>query len=201
MRRQLSHFAAIVNGAKRGEAAIYKRGDRTLLKLVFHATRKPVGELTGTILVRTDPAAFWVCELQGRQPWIVNADHARRWVAEHTVYRQRMSEDLKYEKRWPVEMRRNMLRSLEDRCRKMNDRLATWCQEASKMLAEFARRQKAATVIYDDRNQAYLPKFPWFRLLEMVKNKLDERGIRLVCESERDESPDVQVEPCCAAAT
>lgn len=183
MRRQLAGFAAIVNGARVGEAAVYRRGDRTMLKLVCHLPRKPAGELTGTLCVRTDPNAFWVSEQDGRQPWIVNADHVRRWIASHTAYRQRMSEDLKFEKRWPAEVRRHMLQSLDDRCRKQNDRLTTWCHEASKMLAEFARRQKVAEVIYDDANKDYLPMFPWFKLREMVRNKLDERGIILLAAS------------------
>lgn len=180
MRRQETLFRLLANGeAKRGEAAIYRKGKHALLKLVGHFPRKEQRGLAGTLCVRTDPNAFWVSEQDGRAPWILNADHVRRWVATHRCYLQRLSEDTKHEKRWPQEMRDHINRARELRCRKHNDRIGTWCHEATKMLAEFALRQKAAEVLYDDSIQSYVESFPWARLKELLKNKLDERGIVL----------------------
>lgn len=180
MRRQVALFRLLADGtAKRGEAALYKKGKHTLLKLVGHFPRPKDEGLTGTLCVRTDPHAFWVSEQDGRAPWVVNADHVRRWAAAHHAYLQRVAEDTKHEKRWPAGMRRHINRSRALRCRKHNDRLATWCHEAAKMLAQFALRQKAAEVLYDDQDLGYLASFPWARLRENLKNKLDERGIVL----------------------
>lgn len=189
MRRQLSYFRQLVDGAKRGEMSIHRRGKHVLAKLIgwfpLPAQQKANDR---TLLVKTDPNALWVAEMEGTHPRVWNQDHMRHLVERHRIWRQRMSEDLKREKRVPQKMKAHMLHALEDRCRKMNDRLDTFCHEMTKQLAEFAVRQKVDTVLYDDQEKTWLQQFPWHNLREKLTWKLQERGIRFVCKSEVETS-------------
>ena len=209
MGRQLAALRQIVSGeATQGELALYRvrtgpaghgngvseSGDggpravyRVMCKMVAWLPRKPPGERTHTLLLRTDPYALWVAELEGRQPWILNADVCRKWVAEHLTYLQRIAEDTKFEKRWPAEKRAAINAAREVRCQKNHNRVTSYIQLASKLLAEYAARNKVATVIYDDERREYLPKFSWHRLKELLRYKLDERGIKLIAKDEPDE--------------
>lgn len=186
--RQLAGFRQILAGAKKGELAIFRRGreGHVMLKMVAHFP-KPEAKSGHTLLVRTDPEHFWVCEREGRAAWIVNADHVKRWIAAHKDFLQRLSEDTKYEKRWPARMRENMNKARELRCRKHHDRIDTWCHQATAMLVEFCRRQGAAEVIYDDECQEYLPSFPWHNLKTKLGYKLEAAGITLTAAASKED--------------
>lgn len=179
MGRQLAGFAQIVGGAKRGELALYRKGTHAMAKLVAHLpARQPEGS-TKTLLVRTDPNALWVAEIDGTRDRVWNQDHMRELIETHRVWLQRVSEDTKREKRVPRKMRRHIDQKRVDRCRKYNDRISTFCHEMSRQLVEFAARQKVATIIYDDEQKGYLGagRFAWARLREMVRYKALERSI------------------------
>lgn len=190
--RQLAQYKQLASGgAKRCEAALYFRGASAntgrrkghgaqgaftvLLKLVgrFPAAEKAGGR---TMLVRTDPAALWVCELDGRRPWILNGDHVRRRVAAHAAFRQRMGEDLKHERRWPKAKRVQMKEALAKRCAKQNARLDSFVKEAAAMAGNFARRQGVGLVVYDDAGRDYLPDFPWAKLRDRLAENLSAFG-------------------------
>lgn len=175
MRRQLRQLRLIHEGkAKQGELSLYVKGNHPMLKAVgtFEVQDQPDAE--HTMLVRTDPQAFWVGELdfsERKEPWILNADFLRRKVAEHKVFLQRMSEDTKREKRWPASVREEMNRARAKRCRKQEARVSSWIHQATAMLVNFARRRKVKILIYDDKNQEYLDSFPWSRLKVTLAGK------------------------------
>lgn len=187
-RRQLATFRKIESGEfNGGEVAIYRRRkfqgskshSKVFVKLV--ATMPVHRQRSGrTIFLHTDPAAFWVAEINERQPWIVNADHIQRWKMRHAVYLQRISEDTKFEKRWPAKMRRKINASRNRRCDKMNARFDTWSHEVSKMFVRFAERQGVDLVTYDDTIKSYLPSFDWFVLKTRLRDKLHQAGIAFV---------------------
>jgi len=193
MRRQLARFRQLLT-AKRGEMALYKRGRHTLAKLIGHfPLQAPQHGEERVMLVHTDPTALWVVELPQGQPRIWNQEHIRALVERHRIWRQRLSEDMKAEKRMPRPNKKHMLQALEDRCRKQNDRLETFCHEMSKQLAGLAARQAVSQVLYDDRNKSWLPLFPWARLRTLLQYKLAERGIALVAppaDSENETQPE-----------
>ena len=199
--RDTAHFRKLFAGeAQRCEAALYfigssgnthrrkaemreagggrRRPFTVVLKLVG---RFPVEMRAGDkmMLIRTDPSALWVAEVDGRAAWIVNADHVVRRQAAHEAFRQRMAEDLKYERRWPKRKRVQMKEALEKRCEKNNRRLDSFIKETSAMAAGFALRQKVCHVAYDDAGTNYLPGFPWAALRLQLANKLAEHGIAL----------------------
>jgi len=167
---------------------------RTLCRIVVwlpRAERKGGNKL----LLRTDANAFWTAEHEGRfsRPWILNADHVRQpntdqlraWMADHDVWRQRMSEDLKHEKRWPRAVRQVMNDRLERRCGKVHRQVETWCHQAVALVANYARRQGVDTVLYDDSERSYLPHFPWARLSSMLRSKLELFGVAMEGGSDR----------------
>jgi hypothetical protein len=118
-------------------------------------------------------------DVDGRKPPPIPIDLAPSWEARHRRHLEGMSDDLKYEKRWPAEVRRQAGERQDLWIKKHRDRINSFCHEASAMLANFAQRQNVATVVYDDANRAFVERFPWFQLEQMLRYKLDERGIAL----------------------
>ncbi|MGE4198626.1 MAG: hypothetical protein AB7G11_16065 [Phycisphaerales bacterium] len=204
-----------------GEIALYRRKKgagkeshhQVFVKLVAklpvikRATNK-------TLFLHTDPGAFWVAEQDDRQPWILNADQVARWRArykkkagetkagvtpetirrrkqEHEVYLQRIGEDTKFEKRWPKRMRRHINQSRQARCDKYNAKIDTWNHEATAMFAEFASRQGADLVVYDDVNRSYLPRYAWADLKTKLIHKLHKLGIAVRYVKDGDEDDEV----------
>lgn len=184
-RRQLAGFRQIMDGVKRCEAAVFRKGreKHVMVKLVAHLPKRE-SEHVALIIVKTDPQAFLVAECDGR-PWILNGDHVRRWVNAHRVFLQRIGEDTKHEKRWPAKMRRNINEARQLRCQKHHDRIDTWLHQATAMLVNWCTRQRAANVVYDDDCRDFLPSFPWHDLKTKLAYKLEAAGITLTTAAER----------------
>lgn len=102
---------------------------------------------------------------------------ARSTRQTHERYLDRMAHDTKYEKRWPKRRRRKLLAGQDRRVRKFRDRMDSFTHLASKMLAEFARRNQITEVVYDDSDKAFSQRFPYAELRTRLAYKLDERGI------------------------
>lgn len=178
--RQLAMFRQLHDGeATRGEAALYRdRKGNLLVKLVGKFPRGGTADRTHVCFLHTDPNALLVAEVDGRSPWVLNADHLRRWQAVHRVYRQRTSEDLKREKRTDRRQRANLNKSRAGRCGKHNARLDTALHQLSAQVARFCDRQGVSTVAYDDGIKSYIPDgFPWHKLKERLRYKLEGVGV------------------------
>jgi len=205
--RQAKDLERILSGeADQAEAQLYCKGDpfkggAVMVKLVAHFRRERKDPGEKTLLVRTDPAAFLVaevCEPATRtgevptkvlgDPWILNADNVRRKVAEHDAFRQRMSEDLKHEKRWPGQTRERMNGHLDVRCRKVRDYLDNHAHTVSRMLANYALRRRCGTVVWDDKERGYLPHYPWSQFKLKLAYKLKEEGVTLITTTRSEEA-------------
>jgi hypothetical protein len=108
--------------------------------------------------------------------WSYNADHLRRWVAEHRKQLDRWSEDAKYEQR-PVP--RFAARRAEA-AHKFRDRMNGATHKIAAELAGYAARHRFAEVHYDDTERGYCEAFPWYRLRALIAEKLTARGIEFV---------------------
>jgi hypothetical protein len=154
---------------------------RIMAKLIVEApVQSPRGERVLTLC--TDPAALWVAELDGRQAWVLNADHVKRacdWQELHRVRRQRWAQDCKAERRGDPRRRKQFQGSRERACSKHERRMKSWCQEAASSLARFAQRQRVGLVAYLDVDQSFLPGFPWSQLKSCLANALAGYGIAL----------------------
>lgn len=213
-RYQRARFAAVAAGAvKRCEAAIYARrvkGNdrrgcvtlrhrdafgqrvdlRVMLKLVAWFPRQAAREMAGVLRVTTGNDALLVAEQDGQPDWRLNADHIRQRVIGHAAYLRRAADDTKYEKRWPAKQREFLNRARDERCRKHADRIGTFIDEATKIVAGLAERRRVAAVEYDDSERGFLPSFPYHRLKEGLRRKLDDRRIEFTSVSASGEMVD-----------
>lgn len=178
--RQLALFRKLVSGEfKRCEMSLYRTGCRekhTMVKLVARLPR-PEAKVGHTVIVRTGPEHFWISEAEGRQPWIVNADHVRRWVETHRHFLQRIREDAKRDKHLSSAARRNIDKARSLRCEKNDNRIDSFCHMATAQLVEWAQSTGAGEVVYDDVYEGYVSRFPWHKLRGYLAYKLEAAGI------------------------
>lgn len=194
--RQLALFRQIVEGSlPRKQLVIFPRpasnschrkrlgGDRVMVKMVACLPR-PERRDGRTLVLLTDPAAFWVAELDGRQAWVLNNDHYKSLVfhQQHLTRVQRLGQDRKAERRLGGHTDYIQDR-LELACRKHANRMSSWLHESAAHLAGFASRQGVGEVLHLDREKGFLPSFPWHRLHGLLADKLAALGIAFYSES------------------
>lgn len=198
-RRQLAMLKQIHAGtAAKGEAAVYKnsKGD-LLVKIVgkFPRVERSKDNRVHACAMHTDPAALLVAEIDGRQPWILNCDHFRRWQAQHRDFLQRTHEDLKREKRMDRRQREQLNKVREERCRKHNDKLKTAIHSVSKQVVRFMERNQVATLAYDDANKEFIPDgFPWHMLKEQLRYKLTGMGVEFITTNDIERNKTKEIE-------
>jgi hypothetical protein len=194
--RQRNEFTNLVTGAAiRGELAILRQrvgGNenrngtvdrdsgaqraqfRVMLKMVGWFPRRRPAPSAGTLLVRTGRDAFLVAvDAAGERIWRLNADHIRRWTAEHRRRLQRWSEDHKLEER----PRASFQSRREAAVLLFRRRIESFQKEAAAQLAGFARRRQTATVLFDDSDRDFFEQFDWSGFRQRLETKLDEFGV------------------------
>lgn len=186
--RQMGHFRDLIRRFEAGERAkevVLRekkcRGGDVMVKMVAELTAlEKTGSQTLTLI--STPESFWVAELDGRQAWVLNADHVRRTAARHAEHLRaldRLRQDGKAEARLASSRAWQQQTRLDILCEKDRNRLASFIHEASCQLADFARRQRIGEVVYDDHCREFSPKFPWRQLRDRLKAQLTYRGIVL----------------------
>ena len=194
--RHLTQFGLLVAGsAKRGELSLFRNHDgEVICKIVAWLPRLTSKEaLVGTLSVRSSAEALLVVVDANNQPlWTYNADHVRRWSAEHSRLILRLAQDQKAEMRPEVPFAARRQAAVT----KYRNRMSSATHEITASLASFAARRKCAVVRYDDSEHRFCPQFPWLQLREKLKYKLAELGIALEHEMGAPESrPLVTEEP------
>lgn len=204
-RRQLAAFARMVDGsAKCGAMAIYRQrsgnqsggsergenghvGYRIMVKLVARLPKREASARHGTLYARTDSESL-IIALNSKEErlWVWNADHVRRWVAEHTRQLQRWGDDQKAENRPPDYQDRRTLAAMRYR-----RRIDTAVKQCAKYLVGYAVRRRFSELRYDDSDQRYVARFPWHALRARLQTLCDEHGITLTLASgeAREKSP------------
>jgi len=198
----LHDFTLLVNGqAEQCEAAIGRRlvtesdswngvqerdaggGARRHYRIMFNLAawlpRKAAGkkQKARELSLKTGPDYFWRAELDGGKPWLLHADHVRRWVLRHSIRLQHWSEDQKFEHRRTARARRPLNEHRAVAAKKQNDRLDTWCHTAAALFTQWCVRQHVSRVQYDETGGYFLQKFPWHRLKTLLQEKLNVAGI------------------------
>lgn len=181
----------------RGPGGHQRQPSRLMVRFICTSAR-PERRAENTLLVRTCSTAFLVTEMDGWQEgayrkWTSNADHmhrVRHLIERYTRWRERLSLDRSRERRVSPQQKRQMNDALERRQRKQEDRITSViCQEVAS-LAGYCERQRVARVIYDDREKGYFPSFPWARLKDRLKLKLQSMGLQFASHDDDPEEGD-----------
>lgn len=164
---------------------------RIMAKLVMYLPRPPARERSGTLHVRTGAEAIVTALDEEREKlWTYNAEHARTWLWRHRQRLDALSEDAKAEFRRPKRRRRALDLDREKLVAKQHHRMDTLLHQISAALVGFARRRGYASVAYDDSDHSWHQEFPWYRLRELVRQKLSAEGIELASGEMATETPD-----------
>ena len=62
--------------------------------------------------------------------------------------------------------------------RKYRNRMESATHEIAAQLAGYAKRRHFSNVCYNDAEHAFCEGFPWFRLRQLIEEKLNAHGIR-----------------------
>lgn len=199
-RRQLVSFHDIVAGrAFPGELAIFESAGVLKVKMVAWLPRQPKQDATGVLRVTTQKDSLLLAvNAKDETLWRYNGDHLRRWITEHSRKLQRWSEDEKFEQRPnDYRLRRDVAtfqQRREEAVTNQFGRMASALHEIAFQLATYARRRKFAGVLYDDSEKTFLgARAPWFRLAQLIEEKLDAFGIEF--EHASAPAPDKSGEP------
>lgn len=166
-----------------------RRPERLMAKLVAYFPREPKREADEAMLLRTHPASFWVAEIDGRveRPWLLNGDHLARSMAmmrdnraRHEQWLQRIGEDRKHEKRWPIHQRRQFQDAYLKRCEKHHRRVKTWIDQMVAQVVQFAQRRRVGTIAYLDDDRRFALAFPWHQAEVTLHQRCDQAGIRVI---------------------
>jgi hypothetical protein len=179
---QRASFGQIVTGeAEQGELAIVgkRNSDRRweiFCKLVARFPRKTRSGLSGVLLIQsaTDALLMTVGDHVNPHPWVINADHIRRWVMTHRTRLKRLAQDSKALIRSegiPFKARRAQM------CEKQRDRMNTATHQLAREVARYVERGGYARVEYDDREQGFCREFPWAELQRKLQEKLGRIGV------------------------
>jgi hypothetical protein len=184
-RRSLGDHRSGTRVAKSGGGnTSYKR---LYARLVCWLPTSKEGVRVGTRLhVRTGKDVFWSAVLDGEESagaWVLHADQVNRWVMEYMVRPGKLSNDTKYEKRWPRRQRLQLASYRESFVAKHHRRVDAWLHQATACLIAYALRRHVAEIVYrEDQGYRFNP-FPWHRLRTRLAEKALAQGIRFTAAS------------------
>jgi transposase len=105
--------------------------------------------------------------------WVVNADHVKRWAAEHQRKASRWSADQKASDHLPVFQSRREADAL-----KYRNRMNSACHQAAAQVVAYAVQKRFGVLNYNDTNHAFCSRFPWYALRQMIVEKCNNHGIK-----------------------
>ncbi len=154
-RRQLIGARWLIeNKHLRGEAAIYKRGNQIVVKLVGWFPKKIDTKADGTMFVKTSSQSFLIgLNARDERLWIINGDRAKRWMTRTANATQRWREDQKYEMRHPKRENRKTAEDMQAATKKNRDRLSSFIDESAAQVVNHARRRRLSNIASGNRNR------------------------------------------------
>ncbi len=157
--------------------------NRIMARLIAWLPRPPQAkQRSGILEVRTGTHALFVAPHPTRErPWVLKANHVRRWIKLHRLRLDQTSirccPQVGHERQRLRAQRRS---NLADICTRHQNRMRTFCHQAAAMLVSFADRCNVTELRYDDSEHGYFGEFPWHKLRTLLAQKLDDKGIRFV---------------------
>ncbi len=152
------------------------------LEMSYYAPRLTSEPGDAALRVQTGASGLLVAIRDDNEIWSYHADHAKRLVAKHAAHLQRLQrlgDDRKAERRRPARDNRPYEAMVDAVCESDRNRMTSLCHEASASLVSFARRQRVATIIYDDKDKSFCASFPWAKLSTMIQQKARDARINV----------------------
>jgi hypothetical protein len=159
-----------------GEAALYEQGEKLMLKIPGWFPRQAPRAGDRTVKASTCEDGFLIA-VDGEAVWKLNADHVKRWIVGGQRQQQRLSEDLKAERRFPVAMRQGITDRMRELADRRHNRMQSWMHEASMQLVNWTARRHASSLLWDPSPASMLPAFPWFEFAQRLEQKCALAGI------------------------
>ena len=151
------------------------------IAVTVNLPRRTVEKSETVLGVRTDPSSLLVWRVgadEERPP--LHADQLRNMIVAQDAQRQRWSDDLKFEKRYPAHVRRRMIHRRSRSLRGWENRRVNAIREAARLTVNFALRRGASKIIYDDSERTFVPRFAWAELSTAIANAAAVEGIEFV---------------------
>lgn len=111
------------------------------------------------------------------RPWVLNAPQVIGMIRAHAKRVHQFSEDLKYEKRWPTQIRRRMTERLDIICSTHRRRMESWMHQSTAMVANYCARHGVASLRIESRES--FGEFGWAGWITILRVKTDERNIEV----------------------
>ena len=149
--RHAKVYAEIANGTiQSADMKIKKCGDGLGIAVtVMLPKREAVGE--NVLTVRTDAESFLIWKVgddEERPP--LHCDQVKQMIAAQDRQRQRWSDDLKFDKRYPAHVRRRMVHRRQKHQRHWENRRVNLIREAARLTVNFAVRRRCTKLIYQN---------------------------------------------------
>lgn len=135
-----------------------------------------------TMLVKTTPDAL-IHATCGKLNWIEHNDHIRRGIHAAERQQQRLSDDLKAERRRPKRAREGIVQRMGEVAARRGLQVRSWLHEAAAHLIGYAARQHITSIEYDDSDRTFCAKFPWYELKQRIAEKCEVAGIQFVAKA------------------
>lgn len=160
-----------------------KKQKRLFAKLVGWFPRPAVVERQEKVLhVRTGKDVFWSATIEGEEyAWVLHAEHIKRRVCEYMVGLGKISEDTKFEKRWPKKMRAKFGDRRDRLVRRHRGVIDSWQKESVASLVGYAKRKRVTKIVYDETQGYRCNPYPWFQQRVRLAQKCDQEGIVFEC--------------------
>ena len=196
---QMATFDKIIEGTVQGCQLLVLPKDKGFnLKLVAwfpsDTTRKNVSDNGKTLLVTTDSASLLVFTLAKDDLQRYNGDQFVRWSREEMEINDRVTRSLA---KWQKRHDRRLMRLREDQktCRRIpapdpasfrerlvekhHRRFKTGIEKLANVIVNKANQCRCDTISFVLKKEQLLPHFPWFKLQQMLEQRVARNGIQL----------------------
>ena len=137
-----------------------------------------------TLLVATSQSHLLTASMpRSPVPFVITGDEARKWDEERFRRLQRLRQDRK-----AGAPRRRLREQFAAISHKNRHRLQSLCHRVTRQMVDYAVRQGADEIIYDDTVKSFLKTFPWYQMKSMLKYKCQGAGLRFLDKEPVDRS-------------
>jgi len=164
-----------------GTATLFEGGDGDLFfKLYVHLPVEGREKRADRVLaIQTGPDDLLTCDcrnFKGSDRPRFHEDGLRRAILAHSFRTKRFGEDVR-SCRFGRDAKKGMAGSQEARCEAHGNVIDDRLKKIARTIADYARGHHVGAVVYDDADRSWVKPFPWAKLRDKIRDKLDLYGI------------------------